>query len=86
MKEVCYYLYKNNNRKISVYYLTESEIKRKKINVDDCLALKFDSQNKDSDELYIRPDEALVIANLLIKAVHQTTKAYNMRFTKSDGQ
>lgn len=80
-REVCSFLFTKNNAKISVNYLTPKEIKKEKIDKDDCLSLIF---NKDDDplEIRIRPDEALIIANLLISAVNKTTHGYLMRYDK----
>ena len=74
MREITSFLFKNNKRKIAVYYLTESELKKKKIHKQDSLALMFDAQNgeENTHTCYMRPDEALIIAKLLIQSVFQT--------------
>lgn len=81
-REVCSYLFTKNNAKISVKYLTPAEIKKEKIPKDDCLSLVFDKDN-DPFEIRIRPDEALIISNLLISAVNKTTQGYLMRYKRS---
>jgi hypothetical protein len=84
MKKITSYRYTQNNRELAVFYLTPAQIKKRKINKEDCIALMFDAQRGEDEThtLYIRPDEALVIAELLICAVRSITKAYNCKFKK----
>lgn len=82
MKKVSSYIYKKNNREIAVYYLNKKQCKEKEVHADDCIALVFDAQINNSRAVYMRPDEALNIAKLLIEGVNNSVKAYKMGVKK----
>ena len=83
MIEIETYLFKKNARKITTSFLTKKDCRAKNIPTDDCICLHLESLNKcDSRYLYIRPDEALLIARMLINAVWKSVKAYKVGFLK----
>lgn len=79
MKKLTNYIFNKNEREIAVLYNTENELKRKKVHKHDAICLSFDAQNGDKAlNIYMRPDEALIVSWLLTEAVYKTTKAYNL--------
>ena len=83
MKVINQYKFKNN-KILQVVYLNRRDSKRKKF--PDCDNILFhwstDNGKTFSDGLKIRPDEALIVAKMLIDAVYKTTKAYNIGLLK----
>ena len=76
MREVESISSKGNGRKIAVYYLSPSDIKKKRVFKGDCIGLRFDAQSKENYTVYMRPDEALMVAGLLVNTVWKITKSY----------
>ena len=85
MKIIDKYTFTKNKRVIAVKYITASELLKRKKHKDDCVCLVFDDQADDSLNIYLRPDECLIVARLLTQAVFQITQDYNVRFTKIHG-
>lgn len=85
MTKVSKYLFKKNGREIAVFYLNKRELKKKKIHIHDCIMLQFDSQDGGDKGIYMRPDEALLVAELLISGVNRSVKGYDMGCVKKSG-
>lgn len=87
MKKLSQYYFKGNGRAIVTYYLTQSVIKKRKIpgNSVDCLCLSLEEKDGASTRIFMRPDEALIIAEQLSSAVRKITQTYTIRYTKESG-
>ncbi len=78
MKKVSNYIFQKNGREIAVFYLNKKQLKKKNLHVYDCIMLQFDAQEGGDKGVYMRPDEALLVAELLTAAVRKSVKAYDM--------
>lgn len=82
MKELFRKEYKKNGKEISVFYVSEKYCKAHKIPKCDCLFLHFDNAKKfngDIQGIFLRPDEALQIAQMLTNAVHNVVSDYKIK-------
>ncbi len=77
MKIINQYKFKNK-KSFKVFYINNKDRKNNKIPKCDNLLLSF---NK-TDGFYIRPDEALLLAKLLIDAVYKITGTYEEKLLK----
>jgi len=82
MKKITNYVFKKNNREIAVFYAGVKELKKLGIHQEDAILLKFDVQRSDGTEIFMHPDEALIVARLLIEGVEKTTLAYRLGVKK----
>jgi len=80
MKKISSHLFTKNNREIAVFYANLKDLKKRKIHKHDAIALQLDAQKGEDNThtIFMRPDEALIIAKLLIDGVHKATKAFEL--------
>ena len=81
MKELYTHEYKNG-KEISVSYVSRKYCKAHRIPDCDCIFLHFDNHKKFNGDVhgwFMRPDEALETARMLIQAVHDVTLAYKIK-------
>jgi hypothetical protein len=79
MKEITRHNFKRNGKSIAAYYLNGKARKKAKVPGCDCICLAFEHQDKDGTKIYLRPDEALLVARQMIEAVYSVTNAYEIR-------
>jgi hypothetical protein len=66
-----------NDKSFETYYLSKDDAVR--LNVPECDAIGLRRvADDDSHWTYMRPDEALILARLLIDAVHQTCDGFTV--------
>jgi hypothetical protein len=66
-----------NDKSFETYYLSKADTDR--LGVPECDALGLRQVIEDDARwLYLRPDEALILARLLIDAVHQTCEGFTV--------
>lgn len=73
-KEICVYKYPKNGATVSVSYWQPS--RKDKRAKDDCLWLQWKTQEGKKEGIGMRPDEALLIAEMLVEGVRVITEAY----------
>lgn len=74
MKEICIFKFPKNGAKVSVsYWQPPHKDKRVK---DDCLWLQWQTEEKEKLGIGMRPDEALLIAEMLVEGVRVITEMY----------
>lgn len=87
MKQLISKEYKRNGKEISVHYVSKKYCKAHKIPECDCIFLYFDNHRKFNGDVkgwFMRPDEALEAARMLIQAVNTVTCAYKIRLRRKD--
>lgn len=73
-KEIVIYKFPKNGAHVVIsYWQPGRKDKRAK---DDCLWLEWSTQEKERLGIGMRPDEALLIAEMLVEAVRVTAEAY----------
>lgn len=85
MKQLYCKEYKKNGKEISVFYVSQKYCKAHRIPVCDCIFLHYDNHKKfngDVNGWFMRPDEALETAEMLIRAVNDVTCAYKIRLRR----
>lgn len=75
MKEIVIYKFKKNSAYVKVSYNKQSKDKRAE---NDCLWLQWKTQEGSISKIGMRPDEALLIAEMLVQSVRITTEAYKV--------
>jgi len=79
MKAIAQHAFKNNKKKIVCYYLDKADRRKRKVPDCDCLCLSFESEGKGGVDIYLRPDEAILVARLLLDSVYKVTSDYKIR-------
>ena len=75
MKEILIYEYPRNKASVSLHYCVPNQ--KNKRSKDDVLYLKWETQEKEVIGVGMRPDEALLIAEMLTKGVRLITESFN---------
>lgn len=73
MTEIAIYKFKKSNAYVKVSYNKQS---KNKLAENDYLWLQWKTQTGSIAEVILRPDEALLVAEILIQSVRITTEAY----------
>jgi hypothetical protein len=76
MRVLSAYRFKNS-KEIRVEHVTKSEARKHGVPECDSLALVFDMEFG-IERLFIRPDEAVIIINLLSDALYKSVKGYDV--------
>jgi len=79
MKELTRHNFKRNGKSIAAYYLNSKARKKAKVPDCDCICLSFEHPDKEGTKIYLRPDEALLVARQMIESVYRVTNAYDIR-------
>ena len=78
MKEIARHNFIKNGKSIVCYYLNSRAKKKAKVPDCDCICLSF--EGIENTNIFLRPDEALIVAKQLIESVYKTTIGYDIRF------
>jgi len=74
--------YPQNGKEISVHYVSAKYCRAHRIPKCDCLFLHFDHAKRFNGSLsgvFLRPDEALQVSQMLVNAVHDVVSDYKIR-------
>jgi hypothetical protein len=74
------HVFTKNGREISVFYLTKKDCKKHNVPAYDCIRLCLTPPDDPKEEagIYMRPDEAIIIAKLLINSIYRSVRCYSM--------